>query len=234
MSASIIIALDFADQAAAMQLIDQLDPKDCRLKIGHEMFTAFGFPFVRQVMSLGFEVFLDLKFHDIPNTVAAACRKVAELNVWMTNVHGLGGLTMLRAAKQAIDDVGANTQLIAVTLLTSHNPQDLAGIGLNGTVENHVKILANLAQEAQLDGIVCSALDIQKLKISCDFSNDFTFVTPGIRPAWAAANDQQRIMTPVAAQQAGAHHLVIGRPITANSQPLVALQTIKKELESVS
>ena len=229
MSVSIIIALDFASKEAALNLIEQLDPKACRLKIGHEMFTAFGFSFVKQVMGMGFDVFLDLKFHDIPNTVAAACKKVAEHNVWMTNVHGLGGLKMMQAAQQAIESVGSNTQLIAVTVLTSHGAEDLPAFGLTEPVTTHVQQLAGLAELAGLKGIVCSAQDIQALPKS-----ERVYVTPGIRPTWAASGDQSRIMTPVAAQAAGSSHLVIGRPITASTDPMGALNKIQQELKSVN
>ena len=229
MSSTVIIALDFQQQIDALQFVEKLDPKACKLKVGLEMFTAFGQPFVRQLMGLGFDIFLDLKFHDIPNTVAAACRKVAEMNVWMTNVHGLGGLKMMQSAGAAIREVGSKTHLIAVTILTSHEQSDLTGIGIDHEIDKQVVRLAHLADQAQLDGIVCSAQEVEILK-QTSLRDDFLFVTPGIRPAWAAKGDQRRIMTPARAQSIGAQHLVIGRPITQAADPMKALHDIQFEL----
>lgn len=224
----IIVALDFSKESDALQLVDQLDPQACKLKVGLEMFTAFGAPFVRQLRSRQFDIFLDLKFHDIPNTVAGACRQVAELGVWMTNVHALGGLAMMQSARKAIDDVGSSTRLIAVTVLTSHADHDLRRVGVESALEDQVQRLAALTAEAGLDGVVCSAREVAALRQN--LPEGFDFVTPGIRPQWSALNDQQRIMTPLEAVQQGASYLVIGRPITIAPSPMDALARIQAEL----
>jgi len=231
MNSTIIIALDFQKEKDALLFVEKLDPQACKLKVGLEMFTAFGQPFIHQLMSQGFDIFLDLKFHDIPNTVAAACRKVAEMNLWMTNVHALGGLKMMQAAQQAIQEVGSSTQLIAVTILTSHHQDDLPLFGIEHPIPEQVTRLALLTQQAGLDGVVCSAREVQLLKQS-SLGADFVFVTPGIRPKWSVTGDQQRIMTPSEAQSIGAQHLVIGRPITQAEEPMVALQRIQAELST--
>lgn len=224
----IIVALDFAKESDALGLVDQLDPSACKLKVGLEMFTAFGAGFVRQLSARKFDIFLDLKFHDIPNTVAKACRQVAELDVWMTNVHALGGLSMMRAARRALDEVGAQTRLIAVTVLTSHAPADLVLTGVSGSLDTQVQRLALLTQEAGLNGIVCSAQEVHALRQN--LPDSFCYVTPGIRPDWSVSNDQQRIMTPSQAVQQGASYLVIGRPITSALSPMQALAKIQAEL----
>ncbi len=230
----IIIALDFATEKAALELVDQLDPALCRLKVGLEMYTAFGRSFVQNLMSKGFEIFLDLKFHDIPNTVAAACRQAADIGVWMTNVHALGGLKMMQAAKKAVDEVQSGTQLIAVTILTSHHQSDLPLIGVNDSVDTQVARLAKLTNEAGLDGIVCSAQEVAMLKSQHNLGDKFVYVTPGIRPEWAATGDQQRIMTPAKALTAGSSYLVIGRPITDVANPMEALQKIQSEIATLA
>lgn len=227
----VIIALDFPTESAALALVDQLDPSMCRLKVGLEMYTAFGRPFVKNLMDKGFEIFLDLKFHDIPNTVAAACRQAADIGVWMTNIHALGGLKMMQAAQKAVDEVGSGTQLIAVTILTSHQQSDLPLIGVNDSVNDQVARLACLTAEAGLEGIVCSAQEVDMLKGLNKLPEDFVFVTPGIRPEWAATGDQQRIMTPSKALSVGSTHLVVGRPITAAEDPMVALKRIQEEMK---
>jgi orotidine-5'-phosphate decarboxylase len=226
----IIVALDFADADSALDLAARLDPAQCRLKVGQELFTAAGPAFVEQLVGRGFGVFLDLKFHDIPNTVAAACRAAARLGVWMLNVHASGGRAMLRAARDAVPGGPHSPKLIAVTVLTSMSAADLSDIAVRGTPEEVVSSLARLTMECALDGVVCSALEVAHLRESCGSS--FCLVTPGIRPANAATNDQQRVMTPAAAIAAGASYLVIGRPITRAPDPLAALRQIDGEIAS--
>jgi orotidine-5'-phosphate decarboxylase len=196
--------------------------------VGKELFTAAGPQLVEQLQLSGFEVFLDLKFHDIPNTVAQACKIAAALGVWMVNVHALGGRRMLEAAREALANVEHRPRLIAVTVLTSMAQDDLQGIGIDASPVQMVSRLAQLAHDSGLDGVVCSAQEASILRQQC--GNDFCLVTPGIRPANSSANDQSRIMTPRAALENGANYLVIGRPITQASDPLQALQDISKEI----
>jgi orotidine-5'-phosphate decarboxylase len=228
----IIVALDYADAKSALELAQRLDPKQCRVKVGKELFTAAGPVLVEDLVKRGFGVFLDLKFHDIPNTVAAACRAAAKLGVWMLNVHASGGRAMLEAARESIPP-GANApKLIAVTLLTSMAQDDLPELGVAGTAEDVVLRLASLADACGLDGVVCSAREASALRARCRAG--FELVTPGIRPADAAADDQQRIMTPDSAIRAGATYLVIGRPITRAPDPLAALTRINAEIAAVA
>jgi orotidine-5'-phosphate decarboxylase len=212
----------------ALALAAELSPQHCRLKVGKELFTRAGPALVEQLQRRGFAVFLDLKFHDIPNTVAQACRAAADLGVWMVNVHALGGRRMLTAAREAIDAASSRPLLTAVTILTSHAASDLREIGLCGAPEEHVAALAQLACDAGLDGVVCSAQEAQRLRVQC--GPDFVLVTPGIRPAGAAQGDQQRVVTPAQALAWGADYLVIGRPITASDNPARALLTIRADL----
>jgi len=221
----LIIALDFADKNAALALMEQLDPATCAVKIGSEMFTLFGSDFVRSVVAKGFKVFLDLKFHDIPHTVASASTASADLGVWMLNVHASGGLAMMQAARKALDSYGVNRPLlIAVTVLTSMDGCELPTIGIVRPVQEHVAELARLAQQAELDGVVCSALEASLIKIVC--GHKFLTVTPGIRLAHEPQDDQTRIMTPVQALKAGSDYLVIGRPITRAAQPAEVLRDL--------
>ena len=224
----IIVALDFSSAEQALLLAKKLDPMLCRVKIGKELFTAAGPMIVEKLMSKDFEVFLDLKFHDIPNTVANACRVAADLGVWMINVHALGGKKMLAAARDALPLGG--TKLIAVTLLTSIGPDDLDSIGLNNEPGNVVQKLAWLAYSCGLDGVVCSALEAAQLRQT--MGADFCLVTPGIRPVDALTDDQNRIATPQMAIQNGADYLVIGRPISQAADPLLMLQHLNKEIEA--
>ena len=224
----IIVALDFSSAEQALLLAKKLDPMLCRVKIGKELFTAAGPMIVEKLMSKGFEVFLDLKFHDIPNTVANACRVAADLGVWMINVHALGGKKMLAAARDALPLGGA--KLVAVTLLTSIGPDDLESIGLNNEPGNVVQKLAWLAYSCGLDGVVCSALEAAQLRQT--MGADFCLVTPGIRPVDALTDDQNRIATPQMAIQNGADYLVIGRPISQAADPLLMLQHLNKEIEA--
>ena len=228
-STKIIVALDFADAASALALVEQLDPSLCRLKVGKELFTAAGPELVRALVASGFEVFLDMKFHDIPNTVAAACRAAAGLGVWMLNVHASGGRRMMAAAHEALAGLPQRPLLIAVTVLTSMSAEDLGEVGVSGAPADQVLRLARLAQGCRLDGVVCSAQEAPMLR--ADLGSDFRLVTPGIRPAGADAGDQRRVMTPAEALQAGATDLVIGRPITAAADPLAALKQIQIEIQ---
>ena len=218
MSPRLIIALDFETQTEAFALVDQLDPALCTLKIGSELFTRLGPDFVRALVNRQFKVFLDLKFHDIPNTVARACKGAAELGVWMLNVHASGGLPMMEAAREALVSFGASRPLlIAVTVLTSMSSDDLAASGLLVPLEQRVAFLAELACSAGLDGVVCSALEVPSIKALC--GQGFLTVTPGIRLADDKHDDQSRVITPERAIKAGSDYLVVGRPITRSDNP---------------
>jgi orotidine-5'-phosphate decarboxylase len=222
----IIVALDFAEAEQALALTRRLHPALCRVKIGKELFTAAGPHLVESIMGQGFDVFLDLKFHDIPNTVASACKAAARLGVWMLNIHALGGRKMLTAAREAVP-VG-KTRLIAVTLLTSLEREDLDEIGLNGNPGEIVQRLALLAHGCGLDGVVCSALEARQLRNI--IGDAFCLVTPGIRPADTAANEQKRVATPREAIENGSDYLVIGRPITQARDPIQVLQQLNDEI----
>lgn len=224
----IIVALDYSDAASALALAALLDPSLCRVKVGKELFTGAGPRLVEQLIQRGFEVFLDLKFHDIPNTTAQACKAAAALGVWMVNVHAFGGRRMMEAAREALAHAKNPPKLIAVTVLTSMVQDDLADLGIVATPAEQVLRLAGLAQASGLDGVVCSALEAGLLRQQ--FGAEFCLVTPGIRPADASADDQSRIMTPRAALQNGSSYLVIGRPITKAADPLKALQQISDEI----
>jgi orotidine-5'-phosphate decarboxylase len=227
----ILVALDFPDTAPALGLAGRLDPARCRLKVGKELFLRGGPGLVEQLQAQGFDVFLDLKFHDIPNTVAKACRAAAELGVWMVNVHALGGSAMLQAAREAVAAAAQAPILIGVTVLTSHTQQSLYEIGLNESPAQLVARLASLVRGAGLDGVVCSAQEAPMLRQA--LGTDFCLVTPGIRPQGAAKGDQQRVATPVQALRDGADFLVIGRPITQAAEPLAVLESIEKEIEGL-
>ena len=227
--AKILVALDFDNKAQALAFVDKIDSNDCRLKVGKEMFTHFGPEFVRELVDKGFDVFLDLKFHDIPNTVAKAVTAAAELGVWMVNVHASGGREMMTKAKEALAPYGDKAPLlIAVTVLTSMGGEDLQGIGIDVSPEEQVMRLAGLTKECALDGVVCSAWEAEKLKAA--FGQEFKLITPGIRPAGAASNDQKRIMTPEQAVAVGVDYLVIGRPNTKADDPHQVLLDINQSL----
>lgn len=227
----IIVALDFPSDQPALALADQLDPAKCRLKVGKELFTRSGPELVRALDARGFEVFLDLKFHDIPNTTAAAVAAAADLGVWMVNVHASGGEKMMIACRERLEDFGQDRPLlIAVTVLTSMGAEDLSGIGISGSPADQVSRLATLTRNCGLDGVVCSAQEAPALK--SEQGADFKLVTPGIRPLSADPGDQQRIMTPTDAMRAGSDYLVIGRPITQAADPLAALEAINSEVAS--
>lgn len=226
----IVVALDYADRNNALAFIDQIEPGSCRLKIGKEMFTRFGPQWVRDVQQRGFEVFLDLKFHDIPNTTAHAVAAAADLGVWMVNVHASGGARMMTAAREALVPFGKDAPLlIAVTVLTSMDADDLRGLGIELSPAEQAERLARLAQQCGLDGVVCSAQEARHFKQA--IGQTFRLVTPGIRPAGSDAGDQRRIMTPRQAQQAGVDYMVIGRPITQSADPASTLRSILNDLQ---
>lgn len=229
MPSKLIIALDFKNKELALDFVKQLSPSDCKLKVGFELFVAAGPDFVRQLVDRGFDVFLDLKFHDIPNTVASACKSAAALGVWMMNVHASGGDKMLQAAKQALVESNSDAKLIAVTVLTSMDQAQLNSTNIQITPENQVKHLAKLTKVSGLDGIVCSAQEAQMLRQ--DHEQDFLLVTPGIRPSGTDQGDQKRIMTPADAKQAGVSYIVVGRPITQASNPLDVIEMINIDME---
>lgn len=224
----IIVALDYATVDAALTMADQIDPKRARVKVGKELFTRSGPQVVEALVKRGFDVFLDLKYHDIPNTVAKACGAAADLGVWMLNVHTLGGAAMMSAAKAAVGDSDKAPILIGVTLLTSMDQQTFNQIGLTGTMTDTVVRLANLAKDSGLDGVVCSAQEASPLR--AQLGEAFQLITPGIRPAGSDRGDQHRTMTPKEALAAGSHYLVIGRPITMSKDPMQALLDIEQSL----
>jgi len=224
----IIVALDFPTREAALKLAEQLDPKLCRVKVGKELFTRCGPGMVEALQAQGFELFLDLKFHDIPNTTAMAVKAAAELGVWMVNVHCSGGLRMMAACRETLDALnGPKPLLIGVTVLTSMEREDLAGIGLDIEPQEQVLRLAALAEKAGMDGLVCSAQEARALKAA---HPALQLVTPGIRPAGSAQDDQRRILTPRQALEAGSDYLVIGRPISQAADPAQALAAVVAEL----
>jgi orotidine-5'-phosphate decarboxylase len=229
----VIVGLDFADPGGALALVDRLDPSQCGLKVGKELFVTAGPEPVRRMVERGFNVFLDLKFHDIPNTVANACAAAVRLGVWMLNVHASGGRAMLRAARDAVDSTAAGIGrrpplLIGVTVLTSLTDADLREVGHAGTVIREASALAQLSKVCGLDGVVCSAHEASALR--AEFGRHFNLVTPGIRLADSASDDQARTVTPEVAIHAGADYLVIGRPITKAADPLAVLRTINASL----
>ena len=224
----IIVALDVSSATQALSLASKLDPTLCRLKVGKELFTAEGPALLEKLMNHEFEIFLDLKFHDIPNTVAKACKVAANFGVWMINVHALGGRKMLLAAREALPE--KSTKLIAVTLLTSMGNEDLRDIGISTSPQDTVKQLALLVNDCGLDGVVCSPLETNQLRQS--ITNNFLLVTPGIRPSDGQLDDQQRVATPAQAIKNGSDYLVIGRPITQADDPMLALQKIINDIKA--
>jgi len=228
----IIVALDCDNSEQAVRLAKSFSPGICRLKVGLELYTAAGPDVIGKLMDLGFDVFLDLKFHDIPNTVARACKVAAEMGVWMVNVHTLGSESMLIAAREAIESSGHKPLLLGVTILTSHAPTDLIKVALPESPGLLVKKLASLAKACGLDGVVCSPQEVSEMR--AQFAQDFVLVTPGIRPEGASADDQRRFMTPKEALAQGSDYLVIGRPITGSADPGARLREIAADLQSVS
>ncbi|MBQ3774965.1 MAG: orotidine-5'-phosphate decarboxylase [Ruminobacter sp.] len=228
----VIVALDFEKEAEAMNLVSGLAAGECRLKVGKEMFTRFGPQFVTRLNNMGFEVFLDLKFHDIPNTVARAVAAAADLGVWMVNVHTSGGPKMMEAAVKSLESFGSDRPLLTgVTVLTSMDEEQLRSIGITVDVNQQVSRLATLARDCGLDGVVCSAREAAMLRSS--LGSEFKLVTPGIRPKTADAGDQIRIVTPEDALKNGSSYLVIGRPITRAENPLEALRAINESIRNI-
>ena len=228
----VVVALDYANETEALRFVDRISPQSCRLKVGKEMFTLFGPAFVRTLQQRGFDIFLDLKFHDIPNTVAKAVSAAAELGVWMVNVHASGGPRMMTAARDALQVYGAQRPLlIAVTVLTSMEQDEVTAIGVQRPLEEQVLQLATLTQQCGLDGVVCSAREAAVLKQTLGAA--FQLVTPGIRPANAELGDQRRVLTPVDAVRQGSDYLVIGRPITQAADPAAVLAEINASLRAI-
>ncbi len=223
----VIVALDYAAAAPALEFASRVTPELCRLKVGKELFVAAGPQLVEKLVGQGFDVFLDLKFHDIPNTVAQACKAAAQMGVWMMNVHASGGRKMMETTREALETLPQRPLLIAVTVLTSMGVEDLAELGLPAPAVQ-VERLARLTKDSGLDGVVCSAQEAAMLKAAC--GKDFKLVTPGIRPASASLDDQNRVMTPEAAMAAGSDYLVIGRPITQSADPIATLQAINASI----
>ena len=227
--ARVIVALDYADAKQAEALVARLEPGSCKLKVGKELFTREGPELVRRFVGQGHDVFLDLKYHDIPNTVARACEAAAELGVWMMNVHACGGSRMMQAASEALAGLGEQKPLlIAVTVLTSMGPDDLSETGVSASPEQQVLRLASLAKLSGLDGVVCSPREASGLRAA--IGDGFKLVTPGVRPAGVSADDQTRVLTPADAIRAGSDYLVIGRPVTKASDPMAALADIQREV----
>ena len=224
----IIVALDYDNSNSALALADQLNPNQCRLKVGKELFVAAGPQLVKSLSDRGFDVFLDLKFHDIPNTVAKAVSAAADLGVWMTNVHASGGVRMMTAAREALKNHGGDMLLIAVTVLTSMDDSDLQKVGVNAVAKDQVLALANLTKHVGLDGVVCSAHEATHLKQQ--LGQDFKLITPGIRLTDSVLDDQRRIVSPAQAIDQGSDYLVIGRPITQAENPMQMLQNINNSL----
>jgi orotidine-5'-phosphate decarboxylase len=226
----VIVALDFESESQVMALVEQLHHEQCRLKVGKELFTRLGPQIVKQLVDLKFDVFLDLKFHDIPNTVAKACLAAADFGVWMVNVHAAGGPKMMEHTQHALSQHGQAPKLIAVTVLTSMAQDQLDAVVGNRSIVDQVERLAGLAKQSGLDGVVCSAQEASRLKKR--FGANFELVTPGIRPAGSAANDQHRIVTPEQAVKDGVDYMVIGRPITQAEDPLAALTAINASIDA--
>ncbi len=228
-SKPIIVALDYADQSLALDMAKRLDPQQCRVKVGKELFTLAGPAILEKLHELGFEVFLDLKFHDIPNTTAMAVKAAAQQGVWMVNVHASGGRRMMETTREVLETVtGPKPLLIAVTVLTSMESADLIEIGIDLDPQQQVLRLASLAAASGMDGVVCSAQEVSVLR--GQINREFKLVTPGIRPAGSDQGDQRRIMTPAEAISAGSDYLVIGRPITRAADPISVLKDINLSL----
>ncbi|EFF2350926.1 orotidine-5'-phosphate decarboxylase [Escherichia coli] len=226
----VVVALDYHNRDDALAFVDKIDPRDCRLKVGKGMFTLFGPQFVRELQQRGFDIFLDLKFHDIPNTAAHAVAAAADLGVWMVNVHASGGARMMTAAREALVPFGKDAPLlIAVTVLTSMEASDLVDLGMTLSPADYAERLAALTQKCGLDGVVCSAQEAVRFKQV--FGQEFKLVTPGIRPQGSEAGDQRRIMTPEQALSAGVDYMVIGRPVTQSVDPAQTLKAINASLQ---
>mgnify|MGYP001252030830 FL=1 len=227
MENKIIIPLDL-DHSSAINIAKKLNPDLCRLKVGSQLFTSSGPKIISELNDLKFDIFLDLKFYDIPNTVYESVKSASDLGVWMVNVHASGGAKMLESAKKAIESVNSSTILIAVTILTSFSKENMANLGISD-LDKHILNLGKLAYDCGLDGVVCASTDTQSIKKN--FGKNFLAVTPGIRPAWSSLDDQSRVSTPVEALRNGSDYLVIGRPITGSKDPIKALERIYKEMD---
>ena len=225
---SIIVALDFSNPKEALQFVEKLQPSLCRLKVGNELFTRAGARFIEQLIAKGFDVFLDLKFHDIPHTVAKACVVAADLGVWMVNMHASGGTHMMSLAREMLDKRTHRTLLVAVTVLTSMDAEIFQELGMQCSIEEQVMRLSQLSYAAGCDGVVCSAHEVKQLR--AHFGKKFQLVTPGMRPEGCDSHDQKRVMTPQQAMQLGSDHLVIGRSITQSSNPVKVIKAIVKTL----
>jgi len=228
----VIVALDYPSPESALQFVDKIQSNSCALKVGFELFLSGGPQFVEKLVARGFKVFLDLKFHDIPNTVAQACNAASKLGVWMVNVHASGGIGMMLAAREAIDkhDASLQPKLIAVTVLTSMNQATLAAVGVSGEVNDVVAKWAAMAEQANLDGVVCSAQEAALIRAQSD--SRFMIVTPGIRLPSDNKDDQKRIVSPSDARASGVTHIVVGRPITQAQDPCAALEVFQKAFVS--
>ena len=227
MENKIIIPLDL-DHSSAINIAKKLNPDLCRLKVGSQLFTSSGPKIISELNALKFDIFLDLKFYDIPNTVYESVKSALDLGVWMVNVHASGGAKMLESAKKAIESANSSTILIAVTILTSFSKENMAKLGISD-LDKHILNLGKLAYDCGLDGVVCASTDTQSIKKN--FGKNFLAVTPGIRPAWSSLDDQSRVSTPVEALRNGSDFLVIGRPITGSKDPIKALERIYKEMD---
>jgi len=227
MENKIIIPLDL-DHSSAINIAKKLNPDLCRLKVGSQLFTSSGPKIISELNDLKFDIFLDLKFYDIPNTVYESVKSAVDLGVWMVNVHASGGAKMLESAKKAIESANSSTILIAVTILTSFSKENLENLGISD-LDKHILNLGKLAYDCGLDGVVCASTDTQSIKKN--FGKNFLAVTPGIRPAWSSLDDQSRVSTPVEALRNGSDFLVIGRPITGSKDPVKALERIYKEMD---
>jgi len=227
MENKIIIPLDL-DHSSAINIAKKLNPDLCRLKVGSQLFTSSGPKIISELNDLKFDIFLDLKFYDIPNTVYESVKSAVDLGVWMVNVHASGGAKMLESAKKAIESANSSTILIAVTILTSFSKENLENLGISD-LDKHILNLGKLAYDCGLDGVVCASTDTQSIKKN--FGKNFLAVTPGIRPAWSSLDDQSRVSTPVEALRNGSDFLVIGRPITGSKDPIKALERIYKEMD---
>ena len=227
-SSKVIVALDYSSSTNANLFIDSISPELCKLKVGKELFTLAGPDFVSSLVDKGFDVFLDLKFHDIPNTVSSAVKVAADMGVWMTDVHASGGRRMMEGARNIVEQCNSDMLLIAVTVLTSFDQNDMDELGFNCSPEQQVHRLASLAKSSGMDGVVSSAMEAHGLRQ--ELGADFTLVTPGIRPASAAGDDQRRVVTPAQAMENGSSYLVIGRPITQSETPVETLLAINHEI----
>ena len=227
MENKIIIPLDL-DHSSAINIAKKLNPDLCRLKVGSQLFTSSGPKIISELNDLKFDIFLDLKFYDIPNTVYESVKSALDMGVWMVNVHASGGAKMLESAKKAIESVNSSTILIAVTILTSFSKENMTNLGISD-LDKHILNLGKLAYDCGLDGVVCASTDTQSIKKN--FGKNFLAVTPGIRPAWSSLDDQSRVSTPAEALRNGSDFLVIGRPITGSKDPIKALERIYKEMD---